>query len=87
MFIFIFVLILICAHLVILIFAFNKLQALVRGHTKKPGGECHSCRKWIQNLLGSSCEDVGGDRLGTSVDVQVSQHDSTAHVQRLFPPK
>ena len=22
-----------------------------------------------------------------SVDVQVSQHDSTVHVQRLFPPK
>ena len=27
------------------------------------------------------------DRLGTQADVQASWHDSTAHVQRFFPPK
>ena len=29
---------------------FNKLQALVQGHTEIPGGECHSCRNWARNL-------------------------------------
>ena len=28
-----------------------------------------------------------GDKSGTSADVQVSQHDPTAHAQRLFLPK
>ena len=28
-----------------------------------------------------------GGKLGTSADMQVSQHDSTAHAQRLFLPK
>ena len=28
-----------------------------------------------------------GGKLGTFADVQVSQYDSTAHVQRLFLPK
>ena len=28
-----------------------------------------------------------GKRLGTLVDDQASQHDSTVHAQRLFPPK
>ena len=28
-----------------------------------------------------------GGRSGMSADVQASRHDSTAHAQRLFPPK
>ena len=40
----------------------------------------------MQNLCISSCEDEWGNRLGTSGDVQASQHDSTVHVRRLFLP-
>ena len=30
---------------------------------------------------------IEGNRLGMLADVQASQHGSTVHVQRLFPPK
>ena len=81
------VFVLICTCLVILIFIFNKLQAPLWGHTKIPGGECHINRNWDSKFTYQFMWGLVGDRLGTYVDVQVSQHYTTVHVQRLFPPK
>ena len=69
-------------------FFFNKLQALVQGCTKIPGGECHRHRNWDTEFMYQFVWGQGrGNRSGTSVDVQVSWHDLTAHAQRLLPPK
>ena len=66
---------------------FNKLQAPVWGCTKILGGECYNHRNWTPKLNLVGHVSMYGDKLGTSVDVQVSQHDSTVHAQKLFPPK
>ena len=41
----------------------------------------------MQNLCIGLSKDGWGNRVGMSADVQATWHDSTVHVQRLFPPK
>ena len=61
---------------IVLILCFNKLQALVQGHTELPGGECHRHQKRDTVDTYSSCvvgygKQVGDARRCTGVSVQL----------------
>ena len=72
---------------ILILFLLVNYRLWYQGCTKIPGGECHSHRNWDTEFnLVVHVRKYGG-RLGTSVDAQVSQRDSTVHVQRLFLPK
>ena len=85
-----FICLIVHAHILlyIVLHHFNKFQTLVWGHTKIPGGRGSQALKlgYERYVMVHAWQGMG-NKLGMLADVQASQHNSTAHAQRFFPPK
>ena len=57
------------------------------GAPKYMGESVKDTKSWIWKIWNGWCMVGKGDSSGMLADVQASQHDSTVHVQRVFPPK